>query len=79
METTANPSFPAAPGRDIYSVSRLNREVRVLLERGFGSLWLSSHPGTASMGRLLMISLACELLVTLLFRPALLGRPPAKP
>jgi predicted RND superfamily exporter protein len=44
----------------------------------FGALWLSSHPGTASMGRLLMISLACELLVTLLFRPALLGRPPAK-
>ena len=24
--------------RDIYSVSRLNREVRVLLERGFGTL-----------------------------------------
>jgi len=44
----------------------------------FGALWLSSHPGTASMGRLLMISLGCELLVTLLFRPALLGRPPAK-
>jgi hopanoid biosynthesis associated RND transporter like protein HpnN len=44
----------------------------------FGALWLSSHPGTASMGRLLMISLGCELLVTLLFRPALLGRPPEK-
>jgi hopanoid biosynthesis associated RND transporter like protein HpnN len=42
----------------------------------FGALWLSSHPGTASMGRLLMISLAWELLVTLLFRPALLARPP---
>ena len=25
---------------------------------GFGTLWLSSHPGTASMGELLMISLA---------------------
>ena len=45
----------------------------------FGALWLSSHPGTASMGRLLMISLAWELLVTLLFRPALLSRPPARP
>jgi hypothetical protein len=45
----------------------------------FGALWLSSHPGTASMGRLLMISLGCELLVTLVFRPALLGQPPAKP
>jgi hopanoid biosynthesis associated RND transporter like protein HpnN len=44
----------------------------------FGALWLSSHPGTASMGRLLMISLGWELLVTLLFRPALLGRPSGK-
>ena len=35
METTAN--------RDIYSVSRLNREVRVLLERGFGSVWLEAE------------------------------------
>jgi uncharacterized protein len=42
---------------------------------GFGALWLSSHPGTASMGRLLMISLGWELLVTLLFRPALLAVP----
>jgi predicted RND superfamily exporter protein len=41
----------------------------------FGALWLSSHPGTASMGRLLMISLAWELLVTVLFRPALLAQP----
>lgn len=41
----------------------------------FGALWLSSHPGTASMGRLLMISLGWELLVTLLVRPALLARP----
>jgi uncharacterized protein len=41
----------------------------------FGALWLSSHPGTASMGRLLMISLGWELLVTLLFRPALLAQP----
>ena len=44
----------------------------------FGALWLSSHPGTASMGRLLMISLAWELLVTVLFRPALLAQPPAR-
>jgi hypothetical protein len=43
----------------------------------FGALWLSSHPGTASMGRLLMISLGWELLVTILVRPALLARPPA--
>ena len=43
---------------------------------GFGSLWLSSHPGTASMGELLMVSLGWELAVTLLFRPALLVHPP---
>ena len=29
--------------RDVYSVSRLNREVRVLLERGFGTLWLEAE------------------------------------
>src|SRR5262249_18503845 len=42
----------------------------------FGALWLSSHPGTASMGPLRMIALGWELLVTLLFRPALLARAP---
>ena len=41
---------------------------------GFGALWLSQHPGTASMGRLLMVSLGWELVVTLVFRPALLAR-----
>ena len=45
----------------------------------FGALWLSSHPGTASMGRLLMISLGWELLVTnCSVRPALLALPPAR-
>jgi hypothetical protein len=38
----------------------------------FGSLWLSHHPGTASMGRLLALSLACTLVSALLFLPALL-------
>ena len=42
----------------------------------FGALWLSHHPGTASMGRLLMISLGWEIFVTMVFRPALLARPP---
>ncbi len=42
---------------------------------GFGSLWLSSHPGTASMGELLMISLAWTLGTTLFFLPALMGKP----
>jgi hopanoid biosynthesis associated RND transporter like protein HpnN len=39
----------------------------------FGSLALSSHPGTASMGLLLLLSLACTVLTTLLFVPALLA------
>jgi predicted RND superfamily exporter protein len=39
----------------------------------FGSLWLSSHPGTASMGKLLALSLACTLVSTLFFLPALLA------
>jgi uncharacterized protein len=43
---------------------------------GFGSLVLSSHPGTASMGLLLIISLGWTLLTTLFFMPALLGPPP---
>jgi exodeoxyribonuclease VII large subunit len=33
----------AAPGRDVYSVSRLNREVRILLERGLGVLWVQGE------------------------------------
>ncbi|GAA0526977.1 hypothetical protein FHS83_002124 [Rhizomicrobium palustre] len=45
---------------------------------GFGSLWISSHPGTASMGELLIISLAWTLFTTLFFLPALLGNPPEK-
>ncbi len=39
----------------------------------FGSLWLSHHPGTSSMGELLALSLACTLASVLLFLPALLG------
>ncbi len=51
MDTKLSPGpavgpIPAAPvraDRDIYTVSRLNREVRVLLERGFGILWLEAE------------------------------------
>jgi predicted RND superfamily exporter protein len=39
----------------------------------FGSLALSGHPGTASMGVLLLISLGCTLVATLVFVPALLA------
>ena len=40
----------------------------------FGSLAASAHPGTASMGRLLLLSLGCTLICSLLFIPALLPR-----
>lgn len=45
----------------------------------FGSLWLSSHPGTASMGKILMISIVWTLVCALLFEPALLGPVRQKP
>ncbi|WOH48894.1 MMPL family transporter [Bradyrhizobium sp. sBnM-33] len=41
----------------------------------FGSLWLSSHPGTASMGKLLALSFVITLAAVLLFQPALMGKP----
>jgi len=41
----------------------------------FGSLIFSSHPGTASMGKILMISLIWTLVAALIFEPALLGPP----
>jgi uncharacterized protein len=40
---------------------------------GFGSLWASKHPGTASMGKLLMISLVWTLTSALVFQPALMS------
>lgn len=39
----------------------------------FGALALSAHPGTASMGVLLLTSLACTLVASLIFVPALLA------
>lgn len=39
---------------------------------GFGALWFSSHPGTSSMGALLMIALAWILAVVLFVLPPLL-------
>jgi hopanoid biosynthesis associated RND transporter like protein HpnN len=41
----------------------------------FGSLWLSNHPGTASMGKLLTISLVYTLLAAFIIVPAFLGPP----
>lgn len=41
----------------------------------FGSLWLSQHPGTSSMGKLLALSLVTTLAAAVLFQPALMGAP----
>jgi uncharacterized protein len=44
----------------------------------FGSLWMSNHPGTSSMGKLLALSLATTLCAAILFQPALMGPPRVK-
>ncbi|QGM44605.1 MMPL family transporter [Methylocystis heyeri] len=44
----------------------------------FGSLYFSSHPGTASMGELLAISLFFTLLAAFIVVPAFLGPPPKR-
>ena len=39
----------------------------------FGSLWMSSDPGTSSMGELMALALACTMAAAVLFQPALMG------
>ncbi|KAF1007809.1 MAG: MMPL family transporter [Burkholderia sp.] len=41
----------------------------------FGNLWLSHHPGTASMGKLLALALSCTLIGAVVFQPVLMGKP----
>jgi exodeoxyribonuclease VII large subunit len=43
METAPISASYARPERDVYTVSRLNREVRLLLERGLGTIWLEAE------------------------------------
>ncbi len=45
----------------------------------FGSLAISTHTGTASLGLLLTMALVYTLLATLVVLPALLGPPPGRP
>ena len=45
----------------------------------FGSLMFSSHPGTASMGKLLALSLVSTLAAAALFQPILMGKPRTPP
>jgi len=42
---------------------------------GFGSLWLSNHPGTSSMGKLMALALATTMTAAVFFQPALMGPP----
>jgi exodeoxyribonuclease VII large subunit len=52
MTSPTSQPISSTGDRDIYTPSRLNREARMLLERGFGSIWLSgeisnfSRPGS---------------------------------
>ena len=41
----------------------------------FGSLWLSSHPGTSSMGKLMALALVTTMAAAELFQPVLMGPP----
>ncbi len=41
----------------------------------FASLWVSDHPGTSSMGKLLSLSLLTTLVAAVLFQPILMGPP----
>src|SRR5690348_10410699 len=69
-------------GQTDFLQSALTRAVffsALLTATAFGSLWLSAHPGTSSMGKLLALSLACTLVSAVLFQPALMGEPRKKP
>jgi hypothetical protein len=41
----------------------------------FGSLWLSHHPGTSSMGKLMALALVCTMAAAVMFQPVLMGPP----
>jgi hopanoid biosynthesis associated RND transporter like protein HpnN len=41
----------------------------------FGTLWLSHHPGTSSMGQLMALALVCTMMAAVLFQPVLMGPP----
>jgi predicted RND superfamily exporter protein len=45
----------------------------------FGSLWFSHHPGTSSMGRLLVLALFTTLIGAVVFQPVLMGKPRVRP
>ena len=65
-------------GRTALVQSTLSRAVifsAMTTATAFGSLWLSSHPGTSSMGALMGLALVCTMAAAVLFQPALMGPP----
>src|SRR5207247_1332836 len=68
-------------GRTALVQSTLSRAVifsAMTTGTAFGSLWLSSHPGTSSMGKLMGLALMCTMAAAVLFQPALMGPPRQK-
>jgi uncharacterized protein len=69
-------------GRTALVQSTLSRAVifsAMTTGTAFGSLWLSHHPGTSSMGKLMALALLCTMAAAVLFQPALMGPPRQKP
>src|SRR5207247_420214 len=65
-------------GRTALVQSTLSRAVifsAMTTATAFGSLWLSSHPGTSSMGKLMALALVSTMAAAVLFQPALMGPP----
>ncbi|HLY07131.1 MAG TPA: MMPL family transporter [Rhizomicrobium sp.] len=65
-------------GRTALVQSTLTRAVifsAMTTATAFGTLWLSRHPGTSSMGQLMSLALVCTMLAAVLFQPALMGPP----
>ncbi len=65
-------------GRTALVQSTLSRAVifsAMTTGTAFGSLWLSHHPGTSSMGKLMALALLCTMAAAVLFQPALMGPP----
>jgi hypothetical protein len=69
-------------GRTALVQSTLTRAVvfsAMTTATAFGSLWMSSDPGTSSMGELMALALACTMTAAVLFQPALMGPPRTQP
>ncbi|HEY2444600.1 MAG TPA: MMPL family transporter [Rhizomicrobium sp.] len=65
-------------GRTALVQSTLTRAVvfsALTTATAFGTLWLSHHPGTSSMGRLMALELVCTMMAAVLFQPVLMGPP----